>query len=100
MPARLSRDYIYYCYYFKDLKYVFDTYIKEERANGGKFTVLGQLILHCFYIGKSKNFFIKKIRGCFLLFCNTVFPWLDDKKKDESYTLNYIFVGQNNYTYL
>jgi SAM-dependent methyltransferase len=64
--------------------------IKEEKVNGGKFATVGQLILHCF-LGKSKNFLIKKIRGCFLLFCNTVFPWLDDKKKDESYTLNYIF---------
>ncbi|MDR0732502.1 MAG: class I SAM-dependent methyltransferase [Dysgonamonadaceae bacterium] len=68
--------------------------VKEEKVNGGKFAALGQLIIHCFLTGQRKNFFIKKIRGCFIFFCNIVFPWLDDKKKDELYTLNYVFVGQ------
>jgi len=73
--------------------------IKEEKSNGGKFAALGQLnILVLCVAGKEKNIITRSfhaiIRRCLPLFCNIVFPWLDDRIKDESYTLNYVFVGQ------
>jgi len=68
--------------------------IKEEKANGGKYAALGQLMIHVICNGSGKNFFVKNIRAVMILFYNTIFSWLDDKKKDESYTLNYVFVGQ------
>lgn len=68
--------------------------IKEEKANGGKFAALGQLIIHILCNGHSRNFFLKNIRAVKIFLCNILFTWLDEHNKDESYTLNYVLVGQ------
>jgi len=73
--------------------------IKEGKNNGGKFAALGQLIVHVFGRERRKNNILIRIlqgiiRKCLRLSCNIIFPWLDNRIKDESYTLNYVFVGQ------
>jgi SAM-dependent methyltransferase len=75
--------------------------IKEEKSNGGKFAVLGQLIIHicdvphCPQSGFFKRKFNTFIRIAIRLFCNWLFPLLDNKTGDNSqYTLNYVFVGK------
>ncbi|MDR1090599.1 MAG: class I SAM-dependent methyltransferase [Prevotella sp.] len=65
--------------------------VKAEKANGGKFAVLGQMILHVLWL-TVENSFIRKTGA---LFCNWLFPKLDNKfKHDNTYTLNYVFVGE------
>ena len=74
--------------------------IKESKANGGKWAVLGQLILLILSSKQtSKNRFFRALRYGFVggvtVLCNLIFMWLDKKFQDANhYTLNYIFVGQ------
>jgi SAM-dependent methyltransferase len=74
--------------------------VQEAKSNGGKFAVLGQLILHMKGGGNMKKhrylrrLFCAIMRRCLALFCNMLFPLLDDKFKDDRYTLNYVFVGK------
>jgi SAM-dependent methyltransferase len=74
--------------------------VREERSNGGKFAVLGQLMLHTAGGGGKtrknglKRIFYAIMRRCLALFCNVLFPLLDDKFKDDRYTLNYVFIGK------
>jgi ubiquinone/menaquinone biosynthesis C-methylase UbiE len=75
--------------------------ICEWRSNGGKFAVLGQLILHiCSPIHNPASNWIKRklytiVRRCLLQFVNRLFPLLDDRYKDDSkFTINYIFIGK------
>ncbi|MDR0681038.1 MAG: class I SAM-dependent methyltransferase [Dysgonamonadaceae bacterium] len=70
--------------------------VQEAKSNGGKFAVLGQLILH---VSGGENRGLKRVfyaiaRRCLTLMCNMVFPLLDDKFKDDRYTLNYVFAGK------
>jgi SAM-dependent methyltransferase len=73
-------------------------HVQEAKSNGGKFAVLGQLILHVFR-GRGEKKGVNRVfyaitRRCLALMCNMVFPLLDDKFKDDRYTLNYVFVGK------
>jgi hypothetical protein len=75
--------------------------VKEGKNNCGTYAVLGQLINQILYKWKDKprrNLFIRAfVRYCaksVVWFGNTLFPLLDDRSKDERYTLNYIFVGE------
>nr|WP_129730477.1 class I SAM-dependent methyltransferase [Parabacteroides goldsteinii] len=96
--------------YFRFTKYGFRSLlvnsgfeIVEERANGGKWAVLGQLLLQISWIMHDPTSALLKrklktlLRRAMLIFCNWFFPFLDDRHKDSSrYTLNYIFVGRKN----
>jgi len=73
--------------------------IKESIANGGKWAVIGQLIIMCFLKRGKSNIFIRLFRGVWnrvlILFCNAVFCYLDNKYKNtDRFVLNYIFVGK------
>jgi SAM-dependent methyltransferase len=75
--------------------------IKEEKASGGKFAVLGQILLQILYIPHKphNNFFQRKfytlMRRCMNYFCNHFLLMIDQKCKDEdAYTLNYVYVGE------
>jgi SAM-dependent methyltransferase len=72
--------------------------VREGKSNGGKFAVLGQLALHVLSCinrrGGVKRAFFAITRRCLAVFCNCIFPFLDDRFKDDSYTLNYLFVGK------
>ncbi|KKB46610.1 hypothetical protein HMPREF1212_04106 [Parabacteroides sp. HGS0025] len=75
--------------------------IVEEIANGGKWAVLGQLLLQICWIKHNptsalfKRKFFTLLRRSMSLLCNNLFLFLDNKHKDSSkYTLNYIFVGK------
>jgi hypothetical protein len=74
--------------------------IKEEKANGGKFAVLAQIILHICYIPHNlrDSFLLRKsrilVRRCINLFCNHFLLMMDKKFRDEDmYVLNYVYVG-------
>jgi len=73
---------------------------KENKANGGKWAVLGQLCIQILsQKNGSKNWFVKAFRyvfnGSVTLFCNLLFPYLDKWFPDTSrFALNYIFVGE------
>ena len=74
--------------------------IKESKANGGKWSVLGQLIILILTSrNKPKNWLLKAFSYVFnsgvILFCNLIFPWLDKKFYDANhFTLNYICIGE------
>ena len=74
--------------------------IKERKINGGKWAVLGQLIIQILTPkNKSRNWLLKALHYVFnggvTLFCNLIFPWLDKRFYDANhFTLNYIFVGE------
>lgn len=94
--------------FYRFTKYGFRSLLKEsgfevveEIANGGKWAVLGQMLLQiCWIEHDPSSFFLKRkfftlLRRSMSLFCNNIFLFLDSKFRDSSeYTLNYIFVGK------
>jgi SAM-dependent methyltransferase len=71
--------------------------IKYEKSNGGQWAAFGQMVLHITSINLKNKTVRKLFDMAFLpvtLFCNLFFPWLDRKVGHDSYTLNYLFVGQ------
>lgn len=94
--------------FYRFTKYSFRSLLEEsgfeildEIANGGKWAVLGQLLLQICWIKHNpssayvKRSFFTLLRRSISLFCNNLFPFLDEKFQDSSeYTLNYIFVGR------
>jgi len=74
--------------------------IIEGIPNGGKWVVLGHLIIQCFTKKCTSNFppfkFFQNIwNEGIIIFCNLLFKLLDNCCNNaEKYTLNYIFVGQ------
>lgn len=94
--------------YYRFTKYGFRTLLEESGfeivegiANGGKWAVLGQLLLQTCWIQYNptsallKRKFFTLLRRAMSLFCNSLFLYLDNKFKDSGkYTLNYIFVGK------
>jgi len=75
--------------------------IIEERANGGKWALCGQALIHALYpdINTFSSLKWKIIRKCLNLAggitaINKIFSKLDDKQHDESNTMNYVFVAR------
>ena len=75
--------------------------ILEEKTNGGKWSVLGQLFLHIslseynpkdFYVKRKTKTLIRRLSICI---CNNLVKLLERRNCDSSeYTLNYIFVAR------
>jgi SAM-dependent methyltransferase len=74
--------------------------IKEGVSNGGKWAVLGHLIIRCLTRRKCSNSPLYRVfryvwSGGITLLCNLIFSYLDNRyKKTDEFTLNYIFVGE------
>jgi SAM-dependent methyltransferase len=75
--------------------------IVESKANGGKWALCGQVIIHTFYpgINNGTSFKWQILRLCFKLIggvkgINKIFSKLEEKERDESNTMNYVFVAQ------
>ena len=74
--------------------------IKEGIANGGKWAVLGHLMIRCFASKRRLKFFLSKVirriwNTAVILFCNLFFHYLDNRRENsDEFTLNYIYVGE------
>jgi ubiquinone/menaquinone biosynthesis C-methylase UbiE len=85
---------------FKTLLTTKNFEIKESKTQGGKWAMLGQLIIQVVaQKSRSKNWFVKTFRYVFnggvVVFCNMIFPCLDKHFHDSSkFAMNYIFVGK------
>lgn len=72
----------------------------ECSACGGKWAMLGQMMLlsSICKIDNSKSYLKrlpnKIVNRILMLICNNLFPFLDRKRKDEHFTMNYVIVGK------
>ncbi|MDR1866157.1 MAG: class I SAM-dependent methyltransferase [Bacteroidales bacterium] len=85
--------------YFRFTRYGFQELLKktgfivgEERACGGKFAVLGQILL--LTLGSGGNIVKRIIIFVIRFLCNHTVPFLDNTFKSGRLTLNYVFVGE------
>jgi SAM-dependent methyltransferase len=74
--------------------------IVESKANGGKWALCGQVIIHTLYPSiYGTSFKWRILRLCLKLIggvkgINKIFSKLEEKERDESNTMNYVFVAQ------
>jgi SAM-dependent methyltransferase len=75
--------------------------IEEEKANGGKWALCGQVLIHSFYSDLSNHNSLKwKVCRGFIEFIggvkniNKFFAKLDERYTDTNNTMNYVFVAR------
>ncbi len=80
--------------YYRFTKYGFETILRKNKfqimeiiANGGKWALLGQVIIHSIHKTWLYNTFM-------IRFINKFFSWLDRHAFDPSNTMNYIVIAR------